>query len=111
MADRPLSGAFIDRSPDNIMITSVESVAQRLDLERLTAPRVLTSDEVNMRGRVLSAILSEPRMMSRKSKDRITGIFNDMVLHSAALRHAVAVVEATPAKAAPPKSEEGVSDV
>lgn len=62
---QPLTGFFREDDGDTIKITSVESIAERLDKEHLRAGRVLTKDEVTDRSRVFTAILNEPGPVTR----------------------------------------------
>lgn len=82
-----LTGHFQDRDGTTVRFTACEDVAKKIDAERVLAPRMLSGDEVNLRGRLLSAILSERGAMSKQSKERIAGLFSDMVCCVVALKN------------------------
>lgn len=89
-----IHGHFIDRDNDSdaMTITSCESIAQRLDGERLKAPRVLTAAEVNERLRIGHAILNE-RIISAKEKERLADTMNDLLCCIVAMRKEIAATK------------------
>lgn len=85
-----LTGHFRQETPDGFTLVSAESEAQRIYSERLNGPRILTVDEVNARSRMVSTILSERGAMPKLHKDRLHAIWQDMMLHAAAMQNKMA---------------------
>lgn len=83
-----LTGHFRIETPDGYTLVSAEDEANRLYTARLTAPRVLTADEVNERSRMFSTILGAPGPVSRLHRDRLYALWVDLMMHAAAVRNA-----------------------